>query len=365
MLFNNIYHKKKVLITGNTGFKGSWLSAWLLKLEADVYGLSHGIPTNPSHFEVARIGHKIKHFQADIRLFEETLRVVEEVEPDFVFHLAAQPLVRLSYESPVETLSANIMGSAHILEALRLLDHPCVVIMITSDKCYDNVEWTWGYRETDALGGKDPYSASKGSAELVIKTYINSYFSDPKSKIKVAVGRAGNVIGGGDWALDRLIPDCVAAWSQGKAAEIRSPKSIRPWQHVLEPLSGYLVLGQKLAENSELNGEPFNFGPSIIQNLTVADVIEKICHYWPDGRWDSFFAEENVHEARVLRLCCNKARYLLNWRPILDFEETIGMTMEWYRHYYENPDADIWDLTQKQIDNYIRLAGNQTQAWNQ
>ncbi len=362
--FRNSYHSKKVLITGNTGFKGAWLTAWLLGLKANVYGLSLDIPTNPSHFVAARLKQKIDHFQQDICQLDSTKAIIREIKPDFVFHLAAQPLVRLSYQDPQQTLMTNIMGTANILESLRTLNHPCHAIIITSDKCYDNVEWLWGYRETDALGGKDPYSASKGAAELVIKTYVNSYFAEPESLVKVAIGRAGNVVGGGDWAVDRLLPDCVAAWANGKSVEIRNPQSTRPWQHVLEPLSGYLALGQQLAENHQLNGEPFNFGPSANQNLTVAEVLEEMAQYWPKSQWNSV-SESRIYEARVLKLCCDKARYSLNWKPTLTFKETIGMTMAWYRHYYENPDADIWDLTQKQIENYTELAVNQAQGWTQ
>jgi len=362
-LFQGIYKNKKVLVTGNTGFKGSWLIAWLLQLGTEAFGISNGIPTQPSHFESARLDQKIQYFEADICDLEQVKKIIQEVQPDFVFHLAAQSLVRLSYDDPIQTLTTNIIGSAHILEALRQVNHPCNVVMITSDKCYDNVEWTWGYRETDALGGKDPYSASKGGAEFVIKTYAHSYFSDQNSPIKVAVGRAGNVIGGGDWAKDRIVPDCMRTWSQNQSVEIRNPVSTRPWQHVLEPLSGYLVLGQKLAENSKLNGEAFNFGPNPNQNYSVAHLIEEMQKHWSDGSWKDISNPENPHEANLLKLCCDKALHTLDWKSVMDFEETIRYTVDWYRHYYENPNEDIYGFTRTQIEEYTHLAKKRGLSW--
>ncbi len=362
-LFHNAYHNKKVLVTGNTGFKGSWITVWLLELGAEVYGISDQIPTRPSHFEAAHLSKKIEYFELDICHLERVQKTIQKIQPDFLFHLAAQPLVRLSYEDPVTTLNTNIIGTANILEALRVSNHPCNAVMITSDKCYDNVEWTWGYRETDALGGKDPYSASKGAAELVIKTYVYSYFSNPQSNIRVAVGRAGNVIGGGDWAQDRVVPDCITAWSQGDVGEIRNPVSTRPWQHVLEPLSGYLTLGQQLAENSKLNGAPFNFGPSSNQNFTVAQLIDEMQHYWPNAQWKDVSTPDNVHEANLLKLCCDKALHLLNWMPTLDFQETVRLTVEWYRHYYQHTNHDIFPFTRQQITEYTETAIRRGAKW--
>jgi CDP-glucose 4,6-dehydratase len=362
-LFKEIYNNKKVLVTGNTGFKGSWLSAWLIELGAEVYGLSVDVPTNPSHFEVTGLSAKMKHFEADICDLGQIEKIINEIQPDFVFHLAAQALVRLSYENPLLTLQTNIMGSAHILEAIRLADHSCNVVMITSDKCYDNVEWTWGYRETDALGGKDPYSASKGGAEIVIKTYAQSFFQDSKNQVKVAVGRAGNVIGGADWANDRIVPDCMKAWSNEESVDIRNPVSTRPWQHVLEPLSGYLVLGQKLAENPALNGEAFNFGPNPNQNYSVARLIEEMQKHWLKVSWKDQSNSESLHEANLLKLCCDKALHKLNWMSIMDFEETIQFTVDWYRHYYENSNEDMYGFTKKQIESYCELASEKKLSW--
>lgn len=362
-LFHNIYRDKKVLVTGNTGFKGSWLSAWLIALGAKVYGISNRIPTNPSHFEAAHLEDRIRYFQADIREFRKLRALIESIQPDFLFHLAAQPLVRQSYQEPLLTLETNIMGTAHVLEALRSVRHPCHAVFITSDKCYDNVEWTWGYRETDPLGGKDPYSASKGGAELVIKTYAHSYFQGSVNSVKIAVGRAGNVMGGGDWAADRIVPDSIVAWAKGDSVKIRAPWATRPWQHVLEPLSGYLRLGQCLAEDSELNGEPFNFGPPADQNFTVTQLLETMKRYWPEGKWQDVSIPHQVHEARLLKLCCDKALHQLGWKPTLNFNETIQMTVDWYRHYYENPEQDIFTFTSQQIAQYVEHARTRNLVW--
>lgn len=364
-LFNNVYQNKKVLVTGNTGFKGSWLSAWLLQLGAKVHGISDRIPTVPSHFEEAKLAEQIHYLEVDVCDFDSVQQALVQIQPDFVFHLAAQPLVRLSYAEPLQTLKTNMMGTANILEVLRLIQHPCNAVMITSDKCYDNVEWTWGYRETDALGGKDPYSASKGGAELVIKTYAYSYFADAKSPVKVAVGRAGNVIGGGDWAPDRIVPDCMKSWSKSQKVEIRSPHATRPWQHVLEPLSGYLVLGQKLAENPTLNSEPFNFGPNANQNFTVAELIEEMKKHWSKAEWKDVSDPDQVHEANLLKLCCDKALHTLGWMSTLEFEETIRFTVEWYKYYYESPNLNTLELTLSQISEYTHIAQKRGLLWTQ
>lgn len=267
----NVFANTKVLVTGHTGFKGSWLSLWLTQLGAQVSGISLGVPTEPSHFAAAGLVERIQDYRLDIRDGTALKSLVQDIQPDFVFHLAAQPLVRRSYADPVETWQTNAMGTINVLEALRGLKNPCVAVLITSDKCYDNVEWVWGYRETDALGGPDPYSASKGAAELAIRSYVRSYF--PKDgPVRIGVGRAGNVIGGGDWADDRIVPDCVHAWSRGETVQLRNPLATRPWQHVLEPLSGYLNLAIALHLDAKWHGEPFNFGPPAQQN-----------HWW--GSW--------------------------------------------------------------------------------
>ena len=250
----DIFKKSTVLVTGHTGFKGTWLSIWLKQLGAIVHGVSFDIPSNPSHFTMANLSSQIVDHRLDIRDSESLEALIQEIQPDFVFHLAAQALVRPSYENPLETISINALGTANLLNALRSLKKSVVAIMITSDKAYDNLEWVWGYRETDRLGGKDPYSASKGMAELVIRTYVESFFNSSDSNIRVGITRAGNVIGGGDWALDRIVPDCMRAWSLNKTVDIRSPQATRPWQHVLEPLSGYLALASELEKNKQFHG---------------------------------------------------------------------------------------------------------------
>jgi CDP-glucose 4,6-dehydratase len=357
-----IYKNKKVLITGNTGFKGSWLSIWLLSLGADVYGISDTIPTEPSHYVTAGLESKIQYSEIDIRNFQLLNIEIHKIKPDFVFHLAAQPLVRKSYQSPLETIEVNVMGTANLLESLKDADWKCHAVMITSDKCYDNQEWTWGYRETDPVGGKDPYSASKGAAELVIKTYAHSYFEDSKHPVKVAVGRAGNVIGGGDWALDRIIPDCVKAWSHSKSVEIRNPHATRPWQHVLEPLSGYLVLGEFLSQDPNLNAEAFNFGPPGDQNHTVGELIEEMQKTWDQVLWDKTEESNPVYESGLLKLCCDKAVHHLSWKPVMHFEETVFFTSSWYQNYYKGT-IDVFSYSQQQISEYTKLANQRKIQW--
>lgn len=362
-LFNEIFKGKKVLVTGNTGFKGSWLSLWLLKLEADVYGLSNGIPTSPSNFIVSQIREKITHFDIDITNLDEVQNCINKIKPDFVFHLAAQAIVHESFINPVNTIITNAIGTANLLEALRRLPIKCVAIMVTSDKCYNNVEWVWGYKETDLLGGKDPYSASKAAAEIIFKTYSESYFKGYSSRIRVASARAGNVIGGGDWARYRIIPDAVRAWSIGEELIIRSPKSTRPWQHVLEPLSGYLLLAQKLFENENLNGESFNFGPKHENNFTVEQLlIEMACH-WSNVKWRIENSTEISNEAGLLKLNCDKSMHFLNWIPNLSFKDTIHLVAEWYKFYYDNPEKEMFSITMKQIDYYIQSAKIQKLIW--
>ena len=362
-LFNNIYRNKKVLVTGNTGFKGSWLSVWLSMLGAEVYGLSNGVPTTPSHFTATGLKNKTTYYEKDIRNPQDVMQIIDDVKPDFVFHLAAQPLVRLSYNDPALTIETNVIGTMNLLEALRKINHSCCAVMITSDKCYDNVDWIWGYRETDALGGKDPYSASKGAAELVIKTYAHSYFNTTESNVKVASVRAGNVIGGGDWAQDRIVPDCVRAWSEGNKVQVRNLSATRPWQHVLEPLSGYLLMGQKLFEDPELNGEPFNFGPNADQNYRVGELIEEMRKHWPGADVEAVSdAVDQKKEATLLKLCCDKALHLLSWKQTLNYQETVQLTVEWYRKYYDQ-NEDVFSVTYKQIEDYIHLASKRQQIW--
>jgi CDP-glucose 4,6-dehydratase len=363
MNLKSIYNRKKILVTGNTGFKGSWLATWLKQLGAEVIGLSKDIPTIPSIFVEARHENKITYLEEDIKNIDKISKIISDIKPDFVFHLAAQPLVRLSYDNPLLTIESNALGTANVLESLRISNHKCTAVFITSDKAYDNVEWTWGYRENDPLGGKDPYSASKGMAELAIKTYAHSFFSRSDSNVKVAVGRAGNVIGGGDWAKDRIVPDAMRSWSKNEALEIRSPFATRPWQHVLEPLSGYLLLGAMLYENPKLNSEAFNFGPGAEQNFTVSDLLTEMKNHWPGAVWKDISSQaETRHEAGLLKLCCDKALHTLGWKPSLTFEENCAMTVEWYRAFYQGK-ADVWELTLQQIQAYSNFALERKCGW--
>jgi CDP-glucose 4,6-dehydratase len=278
--------------------------------------------------------------------------------------LAAQALVRPSYKDPLQTLTTNAIGSANILDALRLLNKKVVAIMITSDKAYDNVEWVWGYRENDRLGGKDPYSASKGMAELAIRTYIESFFKTPESNVRVGITRAGNVIGGGDWAFDRIVPDCMNAWSNGKTVDIRSPHATRPWQHVLEPLSGYLVLAANMANDDTSQGEAYNFGPSANQNYPVSELINEMSKYWDQVKWNDVSGnKDHMHEAGLLKLNCDKALFDLDWHSTLQFDETIKMTVEWYKIYYQNKEQSMYDFTISQIKEYTKLANSRSLAW--
>jgi CDP-glucose 4,6-dehydratase len=355
MKMREVFHGRTVLVTGHTGFKGSWLSAWLHLLGAKVVGVALDPPTNPSHFDAAEMAGILQDHRLDIRDTTSLTALMREIQPDFVFHLAAQPLVRQSYADPLETYQTNVLGTLHVLEALRTLEKPCVAVMVTSDKCYDNVEWLWGYRETDALGGPDPYSASKGAAELVIRSHIKSFF--PRGgNVRIAVGRAGNVIGGGDWAASRIVPDCVRAWAAGGTVDLRNPHSTRPWQHVLEPLSGYLRLAAELYQRPELHGEPFNFGPPAQQNHTVLELVVEMSRHWSGVRWADVSANTSgPYESGLLKLNCDKALQLLQWHASMSFTETVRMTAEWYRVFYENPQS-IAEVTLAQIREYESIA---------
>jgi CDP-glucose 4,6-dehydratase len=360
----SIFKDKVILVTGHTGFKGSWLCTWLTHLGAKVVGVSIDIPSTPSNFSVSFIENIIEDYRIDIRDSSAVKLLVEKVQPDFVFHLAAQALVRPSYENPLETMTTNAIGTANILDALKTLNKKVVAIMITSDKAYDNVEWVWGYRETDSLGGKDPYSASKGMAELAIRSYIESFFSQPESNISVGIARAGNVIGGGDWAKDRIVPDCMSAWSNNKTVDIRSPYATRPWQHVLEPLSGYLCLAENLYLDGQNHGEAYNFGPSTNQNYPVSKLIDEMSKYWNQIKWNDISENEgHVHEAGLLKLNCDKALSDLEWHSALQFEETVKMTVEWYKEYYQNQNQSMYDFTISQIESYTKAAKLNNIAW--
>lgn len=364
-MFENIYQNKKVLVTGHTGFKGSWLTTWLLNLGANVIGISKDIPTQPSMFEVLELTDKIQHYIADIRDIESLRQIILDEKPDFIFHLAAQAIVSKSYSEPLETIASNVMGTTNLLESLRISNHQCTAIIITSDKAYDNVEQVWGYKENDQMGGRDVYSGSKGAAELIIKSYYHSFFKSDESNVRLAIARAGNVIGGGDWAKDRIVVDAVVAWHQGEIVEIRSPDATRPWQHVLEPLSGYLNLGQRLYCDKKFNGEGFNFGPRAEQNRTVKELLQDLSKYWDfDNGIDAFTITDNIpfHEAGLLKLNCDKALARLKWQATLDYQATIKFTSQWYYQFY-NHDKNILEQTIQQISNYEELAKSQKLTW--
>ncbi|TGK48578.1 CDP-glucose 4,6-dehydratase [Leptospira bouyouniensis] len=363
MSLDSYFKNKKVLVTGHTGFKGSWLITWLQLMGAEVSGISLDPLSSPSHFEVGNMKKSIRDLRIDIRDSVSIEKAILEIKPDFVFHLAAQALVRKSYLNPLETWETNVMGTLNVLEALRKYDSPCSCVIITSDKCYDNVEWIWGYRENDVLGGPDPYSASKGAAELAIKSHIKSFFPKHSSQVRIVSARAGNVIGGGDWSEDRIIPDCVKAWSSNQSVDLRNPNATRPWQHVLEPLSGYLTLAVKLVENPDLHGEPFNFGPLANQNHSVLELVEKMSEYWDLVKWRDISKEKTgPYESGLLKLNCDKALALLKWTAVLGFEETVKLTSEWYKSYYSHPN-DILQTTLDQIKHYQSFAKNKGLEW--
>ena len=353
MFFKN-FRNKKVIITGHTGFKGSWLSFWLYTHGAKVIGISNSIPKT-SNFIGLNLKKKINNNFIDIRNLNKLKKLISNSKPDYIFHLAAQSLVKKSYKDPIETFSTNSIGTLNILESIRNLKKKCTVILITSDKSYKNLELNRGYKENDLLGGVDPYSASKASAELIIQSYFNSYLKKNKY-LRVGIARAGNVIGGGDWSEDRLIPDCVRSWSKNKKVILRNPNSTRPWQHVLEALGGYLLFANKLNSNNQLNGEVFNFGPKYQKNLKVIAVIKIMKKFWKKIDWQikKKNKKNNHYESRLLQLNCKKAKIKLNWNSILNVKETIGMTINWYKNFYNNP-KKIKSFTLQQIKFYEKL----------
>jgi CDP-glucose 4,6-dehydratase len=361
-LFRGFYQGKRVLVTGHTGFKGSWLSLWLLQLGATVAGFSAYLPSEPCNFEILGLEHLLAHYVGDIRDYQQLSQVFQDFQPQVVFHLAAQPIVRRSYGDPKLTFDTNLGGTVNILECIRQSRSVEVAVIITSDKCYKNVEWLWGYRENDALGGDDPYSASKGGAELAVNSYCQCYFESQGSP-QVASVRAGNVIGGGDWAEDRLVPDCVRAWSGGQQVFIRDPQATRPWQHVLEPLSGYLWLGVRLGQERQLSGEAFNFGPKaeVIQSVQV--LVSTFEKYWANVRWQRQGQDTAKKESRLLKLCCDKALALLGWQAMLSFEETIDFTATWYKRFYEGR-TDMLEFSIQQIKAYGSLARRRGAPWH-
>lgn len=345
---------KRVFVTGHTGFKGSWLCLWLQSMGAEVTGFALPPPTDPSLYEAAAVAHNMHSHLGDIRQGDELARVLAESRPDVVFHLAAQPLVRHSYTHPVETYSTNVMGTVNLLEAVRQAPSVHSVVIVTSDKCYENREWPWGYREIDPMGGYDPYSNSKGCAELVVSAYRSSYFNPAnyqEHRVALASARAGNVIGGGDWAADRLVPDIIRAVSAGRPVRIRNPHAIRPWQHVLEPLSGYLLLAQRLYEQGTAFAQGWNFGPADDDAQPVSWIVKHVTTLWGDGaRWE-LEGGEHVHEANYLRLDCSKARAELQWQPKWRLGQALERTVEWYRA--NGSGADMRQISLSQIEAYL------------
>ena len=359
MFDNSLFLNKKVLITGSTGFKGSWLSIWMNLLGAKIFGLALEPPTKPSLFETAQLEKIISNNFIDIRDSVKVSKLVNTIQPDYVFHLAAQPLVHESYLKPLETWNTNVLGTVNILDSLRSLNKECIAVIITSDKCYENQEWDWGYRETDTLGGNDPYSASKGCAELAFKSYYNSFFSENSlSKIKLASARAGNVVGGGDWAEKRIVPDCIKAWVRNMPVEIKSPKSTRPFQHVLEPLSGYISLAEKLNFIENINGESFNFGPLSNANYKVIDVVKELSKNWEDSSWELSKHKNKFYESKLLKLNCDKALSLIGWEPTLDFKTTMRLTINWYYNFYNNENFNVLEKCCEQINEFCRKKSN-------
>lgn len=379
-MFGHVYEGRRVFVTGHTGFKGSWLTAWLLHMGATVAGYSDSVPTAPAHFDVIGLGSRIRDYRGDVRDRAALTAAMQDFQPEIVFHLAAQALVRASYDDPAATIEINAMGTLNVLEAVRVTPSVQAVVSITSDKAYRNDEWVWGYRETDHLGGYDPYSASKGCAEIIAHSYFKSFFGDDRTPF-CATTRAGNVIGGGDWAADRIVPDCARAWSAGREVEIRSPHATRPWQHVLEPLSGYLWLGAKLfaahraamagaevngcMDGFRLDGEAFNFGPSSDASHTVADVVRSLESQWKGfGSRMDLAGQAGMKECTLLKLCCDKALACLNWHATLDFPETMRFTASWYEAFYRQQGAGMDAVTMAQIDAYCAQAAEQGLLWS-
>jgi CDP-glucose 4,6-dehydratase len=361
-LFRGAYHGRRVLVTGHTGFKGSWLALWLTHLGAHVAGYSLDIPSIPSNFELLGLEDRLRHYVGDVRDRVRLAQVIDEFQPEMIFHLAAQALVRRSYADPVATFETNVLGMVNLLECVRTRPSIQVAVLITSDKAYRNVEWSWGYREIDVLGGYDPYSSSKSCADLAAQSYHHSFFRDSSTLIGIA--RAGNVIGGGDWADDRIVPDCIRAWSTGQAVAVRNPAATRPWQHVLEPLSGYLWLGAELWRNrKQLNGEAFNFGPDAKVNQSVADLLEAMAARWSDVKWSTPTGiEHRSHEANLLKLSCDKALHLLDWSAVMEFSETVAFTVDWYAAWHAKR-IDLRAYSIDQIDQYCALARERSLIW--
>ena len=361
MTFRNTFDGSKVLLTGHTGFKGTWMTLWLRELGADVVGLADAVPTEPAHFTAAGLDAGMTTHWVDVVDTDAVVEVVADEAPDFVFHFAAQALVRESYRDPVRTYAVNTLGHANVLEGLRRLSDPCVAVMITSDKCYENVETYYGYREDDRLGGADPYSASKAAAELFVSSHTRSFFDE--SPVRIATARAGNVVGGGDWSADRLVPDVARAWSQGENVTIRRPQATRPWQHVLEPLSGYLLLAAELTADPSLHGEAFNFGPPSTAVNTVREVVVTLQRHFDGLDLTIDESQADFHEAGLLKLACEKASSLLGWSCVLDFAETMDLTARWYDRFYSDGADAVVECSLGQLAEYTALAVERGHGW--
>jgi CDP-glucose 4,6-dehydratase len=358
-LFQNVYQGRKVFVTGHTGFKGSWLCLWLKMLGAEVTGYSLSPDTEPSIFSLLEMDKNINHIIGDIRDLDHLSHSLKKSEAEIIFHLAAQPIVLRSYKSPVETIETNVMGTVNLLESARISPHVKALVNVTSDKCYENRDWVWGYRENDPMGGADPYSCSKGCAELVTKAYRSSFFTsndDSKTvKVNIASARAGNVIGGGDWAEDRLIPDFVRALDMNEKLTIRNPTATRPWQFVLEPLSGYLHIGAFLLLYGQKFAGSWNLGPADSKSLTVEEIVREMISIWGNGE----YKKSNLsvqHEAHNLRLDISKAHNILGWHPVYNCKTALSETVLWYKNYYSDKCSNIYDYTFRQIHNYIQSA---------
>jgi CDP-glucose 4,6-dehydratase len=356
-MFGNVYENKRVLVTGHTGFKGSWLVLWLQMMGAKVTGISLPPETTPNHWSLLNLN--INSYYIDIRDQHKLQKKIIEIDPEIIFHLAAQPLVRKSYKFPLDTWATNVMGTANLLEACRSLDKLSAVVIITTDKCYENKEQKEGYKETDQLGGYDPYSASKAGSELVASSYRRSFFGNSSGAL-IASARAGNVIGGGDWSEDRLIPDLFRAMEENHDLEIRSPKSTRPWQHILECLSGYLALGQKLSDGNKDFADSWNFGPGLDGNKSVLDLLEEIKKELPNIKW-KLRDMLHPHEANLLYLNSEKARDRLDWKPVWSFEESVKNTSNWYKNWFDHKEV----VSLLQLETYIKDAKNKSLKWTE
>jgi CDP-glucose 4,6-dehydratase len=367
--FAGVFRGKRVFVTGHTGFKGAWMVEWLLQLGAEVTGYSHAVDDGPSLFTDLGLTDRMTHTIGDVRDGAALTAALDSAKPDFVFHLAAQALVRYSYDHPIETVETNVMGVLHLLDALRRLNRPTTCIIVTSDKCYENREVLAGYREDDAFGGKDPYSASKGAAEILAQSYLRSYFSAPDSRVKMATARAGNVIGGGDWSTDRILPDCIRDLMEGRPIGIRNPAASRPWQHVLEALSGYMWLATLLsgaATTARVTdpldvAEGFNFGPWLTANVTVKILVEEVLTHWP-GAWEIKGDSTAKPEAGLLALSIDKAFHKLDWRPALEFPQTVALTTLWYRNVAGGA-ASVPEQTAQDIAAYTAAAQAKSIRW--